>query len=175
MNQVLNEGTYYLQKLKIRSSFRLFWLLLIFWDQYTVGGTSVTIPYGGLTDGAITISLNGESITIPGGSSIFEFPGTLVYDDDFEVNIVNYPPGQDCVVVNGVQVVTGNINNVEITCTASNGDNCLFLKLVVLSHSYRRWRSKYNPSERAFRRGCSNFTQWRRPCFRFRRLRLLWF
>ena len=104
--------------------FDSFWLyILIFWDQYTVGGTSVTIPYGGLTDGAITISLNGESITIPGGSSIFEFPGTLVYDDDFEVNIVNYPPGQDCVVVNGVQVVTGNINNVEIICTASNGDN----------------------------------------------------
>jgi len=88
-------------------------------DQYTVGGTSVTIPYGGLTDGAITISLNGEFITIPGGSSIFEFPGTLVYNDDFEVNIVNYPPGQDCVVVNGVQVVTGNIDNIQIICTAT--------------------------------------------------------
>ena len=49
----------------------------------------------------------------------------MTYNEDYDISVTDQPTGYNCVVSNGSGRVTGDVNDIIISCSVSN--NYLFL------------------------------------------------
>ncbi|MGZ8290105.1 MAG: hypothetical protein ACXW2U_04495 [Telluria sp.] len=78
----------------------------------------------GLTkDGLVVQNNNGNPLTIPAGSSTFQFPEMISSDSDFDVTIKTQPASSNCTVANGKgKSGAYSIMSVEINCVTFRYD-----------------------------------------------------
>jgi 6-phosphogluconolactonase (cycloisomerase 2 family) len=88
-------------------------------QSYTIGGT-----ISGLAGTGLQIRNNGgDTQTIAANATTFSFPTQVASGGAYAVTVLTQPgtPVQSCVVANGSgTVVSGNVNNVTITCTTQS-------------------------------------------------------
>jgi hypothetical protein len=85
-------------------------------QTYTIGG-SVT----GLASGAqVTLLDNGKDALALTANGTFQFATRLPYNGAFSVSVGTQPANQTCLIGNGTSAaITGNVNNVSVTCSGS--------------------------------------------------------
>lgn len=87
---------------------------------YSIGGT-ISWPASGVT-GSVTLTTNSESVTVPAGTTPFTFPTKLATNTKYSVSVTTQPTGGTCSVTGGASgtIVSANITNVAVTCTATS-------------------------------------------------------
>jgi len=83
---------------------------------YTVGGT-----VSGLTGFGLVLQKNGTDNRTVTANGAFTFAVELLPGAAYNVTVVTQPtnPGQTCTVTNGAGIVTSNVTNVSVVCTAA--------------------------------------------------------
>jgi uncharacterized repeat protein (TIGR03803 family) len=73
----------------------------------------------GLTGSGLIVADGTTSLTVASGASKFTLPMPLAYGGSYSVGLKSQPAGETCTVSNGSgTMVTGNVTNVLISCTA---------------------------------------------------------
>jgi hypothetical protein len=80
--------------------------------RYTIGGL-----IAGLSGSVVLQNNAGNNLTVTANGS-FTFPGTVVSGAGYNVSVLTQPAGQNCVVTNGMGIVTtSNVTSVMVSCT----------------------------------------------------------
>jgi large repetitive protein len=82
---------------------------------YTIGGT-----VSGLSGSGLVLQDNGgNNLTVASGATSFTFSAPIPAGSTYNVTVLTQPsnPTQTCVVTNGSGTATGNVTNVQVTCT----------------------------------------------------------
>lgn len=80
-------------------------------DPYYVSGTVF-----GLTQPGLILKVNYESLAVPANANSFQFANPLRLDHTYTVSIATQPLGQTCRLTRNTFVITGNIDDVGVTC-----------------------------------------------------------
>ncbi|WP_296226697.1 DUF4369 domain-containing protein [Ralstonia sp. UBA689] len=79
---------------------------------FSIGGTLTGLP-----DGQSIVLLNNgrDSLTLAANGT-FVFGGLVPFNGSYLVTISTQPASANCVVTNGSGTVSGDVNNVQVTC-----------------------------------------------------------
>ncbi|MDA8621134.1 VWA domain-containing protein [Psychrosphaera sp.] len=70
--------------------------------------------------GQVTVSLNGNEQTFTTNGD-FTFSTRVTLDESYNVTLVSQPTGLNCNIANANGTVTGNVSNIDITCSGLEG------------------------------------------------------
>ena len=85
-------------------------------SAFTLGGTIINLRGSGLT-----LSTNGQNVTIPASATSFTFPTAFASGTVYNVTMTTRPgsPTQGCLIANNRGTLTANVTNIQLACVTS--------------------------------------------------------
>ncbi len=81
-------------------------------SMFSVGGMVSGLPAGQ----SVTLLNNGRDALTVAADGRFVFGGLVPFNSTYLVTISSQPPSASCAVANNSGTVTGDVNNVQVTC-----------------------------------------------------------